>query len=312
MKHNTKKIRIGNDIRLAVDLRQYLTDHNLRERDVYNPSAKDFNNVDGNPFVNKIYEVYHPGCYADHDVDNIYFKPQPTAISIRSVKAILINTTMQRNFAKIMRHKSRFISRFPIEPALEAFHSTPYDICGSGYHTWRTYPRPYMMAPFHGFGLHPRWTGIYKPLPMINDIEYRANVSATDHQNVVEVSFPAEHQLHTGVYKLIIVAKIYAPGFNNKNLKTITVDVPDVFELVKTSEEGRDGDVVVNVMNLRDRLPDGERYEYTSPDIYVNQGTVDADENMIQLGRTDEDIVNVDMTSLTGWLDADAEPQEEL
>ena len=55
-----KKIRIGNDIRLAVDLRQYLGDHYLYEREVYDKRQNEFENIDANPFVNKQYEVYYP------------------------------------------------------------------------------------------------------------------------------------------------------------------------------------------------------------------------------------------------------------
>ena len=35
-----KKIRIGNDIRLAVDLRQYIGNDALPERDVYEPKSQ--------------------------------------------------------------------------------------------------------------------------------------------------------------------------------------------------------------------------------------------------------------------------------
>lgn len=311
------KVRIGNDIRLSVDLRQYLADHKLLERKVYNPRARDYELIDGDPHVNKWYEVYSPDFHADHDGDNVYFKPLGTPISIRSVKAVLINTTREREYAEHLRKKSRFISRFPIEPGIEAFHSTPHDVCGSGYPTWRAYPTRHGFLPYRGFGVRPGWNGIYKPLPVINDIEYRAGVYATDHQNVVEVSFPAEHQLHVGKYKLVVVAKIFAPGYNNQNLKTITVDIPDVFELVKTSEEGYNSDITVKVMNLRDILPDGDVYDASPKDVYVDEGDVDSDMNRIRLGRTDMESVDIDMSSLTGWMEADAdrvidEPEEGL
>ena len=98
-----KKIRIGNDIRLAVDLSQYLVNsYNskyLRERKVYNPNESDFENIDDNVFVNKHYEVYYPNQYyntnpgsGDED-EYIDFKPSNTPISIRSIKAYLINTS---------------------------------------------------------------------------------------------------------------------------------------------------------------------------------------------------------------------------
>lgn len=191
---NTKKIRIGNDIRLAVDLRQYLNRGNyLKEREVYNPSDEDYENIDGNIYVNKGYEVYFPNQYSNIREDGVEIKPDGTPVSIRSVKAVLINTTLRDDYTRRLEKKSRFITRFPIEPCIEAFHATPYDVCNSGYPTWRAYPRRHIMFPYHGFGVNPHWGGIYKPLPMVKDFEYRATASATKYQNVVEISFPAKH-----------------------------------------------------------------------------------------------------------------------
>jgi len=138
-----------------------------------------------------------------------------------------------------LRAKSRFIDRFPMEPRLAAFNATPYDVCNSGLPTWRAFP------VYPGFGVNPDFRRLRnrKPLPF----EYTANVAATSSQSVVEVSFPAEHQLFTGMYKLIIVAKLYAPGYSSDNLKTVTLDVPDVFELVSTSEEGYDTGFYIDV-----------------------------------------------------------------
>lgn len=88
-----KKIRIGNDIRLAVDLRQYLGEHYLYEREVYDKQQNEFENIDANPFVNKQYEVYYPNQYDNVSDESITIKPEGTPISIRSVKAILVNTS---------------------------------------------------------------------------------------------------------------------------------------------------------------------------------------------------------------------------
>lgn len=106
------------------------------------------------------------------------------------------------------------------------------------------------------------------------------------------------------MYKLIIVAELYAPGFNNRNLKTITVDMPNVFELVKSSEEGIDTGVTMNVRDVIDILPGGDEtsdVEYN--DIYVNEGEAYGDN--IALGRTDGSIVNVDTSRITGWWEED-------
>lgn len=326
-----KKIRIGNDIRLAVNLKQYLSDYALKEREVYNPDENDFYNIDSNPFVNKKYELYYPNNIADPTGDSDGFKPEGTPVSIRSVKAILVNTSRiediknerRRYEAKIrdhyeqLRKHSRFIARFPIEPAMECFHPTPYDVCGCGYPTWRAYPRAYMMAPYHGFGVYPQWSGIYRPLcppplppvkpefPKKEELQYTAEVAATDHQNIVEVIFPANHQLHTGVYSLVIVAKLYAPGFNSQNLKTVTLDVPNVFELVESTREGVDGDIDIDVKNLRDKLPSGDIQYTVSNDVYVDEGLFSNDDDYIYLERTDGNTVPIDVSGITKIYDAD-------
>lgn len=300
----TKKIRIGNDIRLAVDLRQYIDKGYLRERDVYMPGDEEFEDLDTNPFVNKNREVYHPNQYTDQNGAHIEFKPEGTPISIRSVKAFIINTTREAERERDLRNKTRFISRFPIEPHMDAYLSTPYDICSSGYPTWRAYPHCHYIPTYTGFGLHPCWDGIYKPLPRPNDTEFVAPVCATEKQHVVEVSFPARAQLYTGVYKLVVVAELFAPGFNTHNLKTITVDVPNVFELVKSTEEGIDTGILVNVAGVTDVLPSGdENNGVTYNDIYVNEGNYSEDN--IVLDRTDGSTVNVDLSRITRWYEGD-------
>ena len=124
---------------------------------------------------------------------------------------------------------------------------------------------------------------------------------ATKDQNVVEVSFPARAQLYTGKYKLVVVAEVYAPGFNPMNLKTITVDMPDVFELVSTTQEGIDTGISINVDTVTDILPEGDSQPYD--DIYVNQGAYR--DNSIALNRTDGSTVNVDISEITAWYNGD-------
>lgn len=188
-----------------------------------------------------------------------------------------------------------------MEPYYLPYEPNPYDICQSGFPGWRAYPMRHLYMPYAGFGVHPHFGGLYKPLACIkNDTEYVANVMATKDQNVVEVSFPARVQRFAGLYKLVVVAELYAPGFNNHNLKTITVDMPNVFELVRSSEEGIDTGIKINVNNVVDVLPGGEEQaNITYEDIYVNEGQFS--NNNISLGRTDGSTVNVDTSSVTGW-----------
>jgi hypothetical protein len=95
------KIRIGNDIRLAVDLRQFIGFEWLKERRVYIPGDADFENKDSNVFVNKKTEVYWPKeTWPDKNGDDaIDFDPTNIPICIRSAKAILINVSRQAKMA---------------------------------------------------------------------------------------------------------------------------------------------------------------------------------------------------------------------
>lgn len=49
--------------------------------------------------------------------------------------------------------------------------------------------------------------------------------------------FPAYDQHILGSYKLVVVAELYQPGYDYSNLRTVTIDYPDVFELVSSTEE---------------------------------------------------------------------------
>lgn len=295
-----KKIRIGNDIRLAVDLRQYIGGNkHLREREVYDPDQVEFDNLDDNEFVNKVTEVYYPNEY-EQQSSGITVRTNSTAIGIRSVKAYLINTSKEKEWHDKLEKSTKFIARYPIEPCYECFHADPYNVHGCGYPTWRAYPYRYGMYPYHGYGVNPQWHDIYQKLPVKTDFEFFAPVMATEDQNIVEVAFPAEAQRFTGVYKLILVAKVYAPGFNTTNLKTVTVDMPDVFELVKTTAEGIDTGIVINTNLVQDVLTNIGGYDIDKyNDIYITAGRTLGDN--IVLSRTDGNPVNVDVSELTGW-----------
>lgn len=315
------KIRIGNDVKLVVDVRQYSSIRDLlRESDVYNPESNDFNSIDDNEYVNKDYEVYNgdssnfqsgnlpyvnrkTDIYYEGEVEN---KVKHLPIGIQSVKAIIINTSKQNERYEAIKKKTRFLGRFPVEPFTDDFMPTGYNIYCSGNPTWRAYPRKAIMHPYHGFGVHPEWSGIYTKLPLMNDTEYIAEVSATTDPNIIEVTFPAEHQLYTGTYKLVLVFKIYAPGYKH-NIKTITVDMENVFELVKTTAEAIDNDVVVNVYKYVDGVAtdvvEQNGNSYTG-DIYVSTGEI-TDDNWIQLNRTDGETINIDANGLFGWYEGD-------
>ena len=258
---NIKKIRIGNDIRLAVDIRQYTNIKDfLRESEVYNPENSEFEDADNNIYVDKNGEVYHndksefnsgslpyvnkkSDVYYNQDASN---KVAEGIINIKSIKAIIINTSEEAKLIEEIDKKSRFIARFPIEPDCRAFDSTDYNICCAGFPTYRAYPRRYYTIPYGGFGIYPEFGGLCKKIKR-NPVEYVAPVIATESPNVVEVMFPADQQLSTGVYKLVLVIRLYVPGYGSCNIRTVTNDYPDVFQLVGSSKDAVDEDVVINV-----------------------------------------------------------------
>lgn len=169
------------------------------------------------------------------------------SINIKSLEAYVINASKEHEAAENLKNKTRFVSRFPVEPYVDAFCSTAYDIKSSGYPTWRAYPQNYIYGSYAGFGPNPYWPGKFKPVPMHNLTEFKAPVKSTAQNNVVEVFFPAEAQLFTGDYNIVIVAKIYESGYSYNNLRTVTMDYENIFTLVNTSEEGIDSDVTLNV-----------------------------------------------------------------
>lgn len=298
----TRKIRIGNDIRLAVDLRQYirLPKNALRERDVYTPTNVNFETLDVNDVVNRDTEVYYNDIAGS---DSVYTLKPTTGkpIAIRSVKAILVNTTRRDEYIQKLNKNSRFIARFPIEPDCDAFKATSCNICNSGYPTYKALPGRYYVFPYGGYGVYPNFSGLCKKLASNNDFKYIAEAYATEKQHIVEISFPAEHQRTLGNYSLIIVAKVYAPGYNSKNLKTITVDIPNVFELVETTEEGINTGINATATDVIDNL--SYENEDVPDDVYVNSG--DYSDNAIQLGRTDGQSVSIDLSEITGWYEGD-------
>lgn len=169
------------------------------------------------------------------------------SVNIKSIEAFIINSSNENEQAENLKNNTRFISRFPVEPYVDAFCSTAYDIKSSGYPTWRAYPQNYIYGSYAGFGCNPYWPDHFKPTPMHNLSEFKAPVKATKQKDTVEVLFPAEAQLYTGSYNLTIVAKIYEPGYSKDDLRTVTMDYENIFTIVNKTEKGIDSDVTLNV-----------------------------------------------------------------
>lgn len=261
-----KKIRIGNDIRLAVDLNTQL--------DL--PAGS--NNV-------------------------------------RQVSAYLINTTRLAEYKKKAKARSGFTGRFPREPFSHDYTTTPWCLCGCGKPTWNAYPTN-AGCVYSGFGVEP-YKGLKELKQLSQSIQYKAACYNTQYPNMVLVDFPAEQQFYTGVYTLILVVKLYTPGYKD-NLKTVSVDIPNMFQIVKstsdTIEESPEETIETGVTivvgpntNEEDPAPNDPDIpnipDIIYEDIYVNEASIS--DGILSLGRTDDQTLNVDLGGVVGWYEGD-------
>lgn len=250
-----KKIRIGNDIRLAVDLRKQV----LEGDDTF---------------------------------------------AVRQVTAYLVNTTKVEEYKDKLNERKRFVGRFPREPFSHDYDTTPWCVCGCGMPAYNALP--VNSCAYSGFGTEP-YGKLNKELRKIASvIQYKAACQATAQQNIINVYFPAKDQLATGVYKLVLVANVYAPGYNVESLKTIQVDIPEVFELVGTTEQGVDTGVIINA-DVESPVEGTAGADSTDDiiynDVYINGGLLS--EGNIVLNRTDNIPVKINIDEVAGWYEGD-------
>lgn len=64
--------------------------------------------------------------------------------------------------------------------------------------------------------------------------------------NSIQCYFPAEDQMFCGIYKLVVEAVIYEPGWGRTDLHTYTMDYGDVIDLVDDNT-GASGDITLDV-----------------------------------------------------------------
>lgn len=167
-------------------------------------------------------------------------------INIKSIKVYIINTSREKEKADKIANCTKFISRFPCEPHHPAFEPSAYDLNLAGLPRYYAYPEHHCHYFYHGFGLHPDWSHIYPVENCTNDTEFIAPVQATEYKDRVDAYFPANNQLYCGVYKIVVVARIYQPGYGLDNLKTITMDYNNIFRLVDDST-GTNSDVTIEI-----------------------------------------------------------------
>lgn len=250
-------------------------------------------------------------------------------LNIHSVQAFLVNTSLRSELKQQLTdaysaydaassdNSIKYISRFPIEPMCECYRSTRYDICQSGYPTYHA--APYYIKPFYrGFGVCPHsfdafknhaWChrdmckekfDIMKAEKQYHDkskyIQYQARVEESSVPGMVYVYFPAEDQLECGKYSLIIVAKCFSPGYSTQTqLKTITFDYADVFELVDNLQDSDTSTINVGVVDV----PTG----YSDEDTFVSSGDVEND--TLTLGYSTGGGFDIDLSEITAWYNGD-------
>ena len=217
-------------------------------------------------------------------------------LNIHSIKAFIINTTAQAEAIQKAKNESKFISRFPVEPYVNDYCSTAYNTNLSGFPTYHALPKDHVYGSYAGIGVRPQWQDKYKLVPEHNFTEFLAPVKMTSSSDVVEIFFPAEAQLFTGEYKIVVVAQLYEPGYSANNLRTVTMDYENIFKLVSSSsEEGEDSKVTIIVGDIDVRLPED--------DVYVESGNLN--KNEVNLTRTDGTTVKVDISKETAWYEGD-------
>ena len=120
--------------------------------------------------------------------------------NIISARAFFVNATLEEDIQKKYIKKNRFIGRFPIEPFVDEFEPTAYNINCSGNPKYRAF----VCNQYNGFGVKPNWKECM-PVKDVNITRYESQVDQTVNSNEIVVTFPASAQLYAGKYILIIL-----------------------------------------------------------------------------------------------------------
>lgn len=219
-------------------------------------------------------------------------------INIKAIKCFIINTTpmLQDHCGNAYE-----INRC----GLPMYHCLPYH-CGD-YCSWKHHDHHY-----NGFGmypcahknwsLHPHYDYFYRNpygrsvLKCINPcnkpFEFIAPVKALPERNKVRVFFPAAAQALCGLYSLTFVIDLYQPGYHCNDLRTITVDYNNVFELVPNIE-GAAGDIIIDIdkqigLNVVDSFINNEsHFNNQTQEPSIENITISPDEN-VRVGQVVE------------------------
>ena len=188
--------------------------------------------------------------------------------NIKQLKCYLINTSMLDYFpvdcfcCKHV-HGCGCVSDRCGHPKYHALpHCRYYDCCHNDFyhpdcrhdyfhhcsHDFHCMLDPHGCNPAAGPGvLPPKYN---KPYDAVNccaceDFTYLAYSRVLPKANSIQCYFPAKDQMFCGVYKLVVQAIIYEPGWGRTDLHTYTMDYGDVFQLVD-DKTGASGDITID------------------------------------------------------------------
>lgn len=218
-----RNIRIGNDIRLKVELKQ----------------TDGFDNI--LPLNNS--NIKQVRCY----LINTSFSKEPTDEDKKKFRRV--------GFPDFYRPTAHNINNagFP------SYHMQPANACNydrflPDFHDFHWWPG------FRGFGLHPEhfhdtcghmWGMGPKPIMEVPEHPwYLADSQVLSTANTISCMFPAFDQKLCGTYKLVVVLTVYEKGWGRHNLRTFTLDKGDIFKLVDgndPTEGAESGPITISV-----------------------------------------------------------------
>lgn len=201
--------------------------------------------------------------------------------NIQSARVIFVNSNLT---------DSRFIGRFPIEPFEDEFIPNSYCINSLGN------PKYYAKVRnrYNGFGVYPDWN---KCLPIEQPFapEHQSDIIGTGDSPSVTAVFPAIKQRRVGIYNVIVIVNIYDQDYP-RGIRTMTIDIKNVFELVRTTEEADiNGPAQIEV--------DDHSINGDVSDVFIVSGSYS--NNGIRLRRNDNGVVSIDVSPISGWYEGD-------
>ena len=179
--------------------------------------------------------------------------------NIKQLKCYLINTSMLDYFPvdcfwNKHVHGCGCVNDRCGHPKYHALpHCRYYDCCHNDCnrysHSLCCMLDPHGCNPAAGPGvLPPKYN---KPYDAVNccaceDFTYLAYSRVLPKANSIQCYFPAKDQMFCGVYKLVVQAMIYEPGWGRTDLHTYTMDYGDILQLVD-DKSGASGDITLDV-----------------------------------------------------------------